>query len=268
MESLNEYVRKQFKRKNIINIFGEPLPAEIEEKFQKDFDYDFVTEMLQSHDVNKLIDKLSEQFKDYELNFQREGKSNKEVFSILCNDKIQCNNLMNDEKFKNIISFFNYYITLVDIENCKLFLEPLYSEKMSSLEMSKCNNIFFHITKNSESARRILDSGLRCRSGNVSSETGYRYFPSKIFLIAFDDMKGFRSKLFDIAKKIGANEDSVILKIDLNRAKWINVYKDTAMGGRDDCYFTYDTIHKSFITRAYTLKELNNTKNKTDEEVL
>ena len=113
-------------------------------------------------------------------------------------------------------------------------------------EYDACHGIFFHISKDRNNAYSILKNGLRSKL-------------EKIFLSAFDFNKvNYKQELLDIARHLNA-KDGVILKVNMNKHDG-KIYKDTAMFGRDDCYYVFDFIPASNISFFKNVKELEKSK--------
>lgn len=244
VESLDTYIRKKIKRENLEEFFG-PLDEEMEQKFNADWHYDFIGEMLNTYDAEKLISRLKEKYGKHISDITRENRGSKENFEIVFNDIQTMKDLLVDDNFLCLISFFNYYVTYKDFKYRTVYCEPTYSDVMSSDEFMKCNGIFFHIAKSKLEAASIVSKGLRCRGWEFGDKKYYRDFPKKNFLIAFDGVKNLKGKIkefvLDLFGSKNQFEDAVVLKINL-RNKPVTIYKDYAMKGRNDCYFTYDII--------------------------
>ena len=96
-------------------------------------------------------------------------------FSVLCASKEDAISLTENEKFKNLIEFFNYFVSEI-IDN-RIFVEPVYSEDKSKYVFIDCKGICYHITTQ-ERVEKIMRTGLRIK------RSYYRKFPSRIYLYA------------------------------------------------------------------------------------
>ena len=102
---------------------------------------DYILENLNTHDTEKLKSKILEianvEFEDYSS-----GKL--KSFSVLCASKEEAISLVGNEKFKNLIEFFNYFVS--EIKDNRIFIEPVYSEDKSKYVFTDCEGICYHIT--------------------------------------------------------------------------------------------------------------------------
>jgi len=265
MKSIKEYLDKytpdQIAKNNyyyehLKEYFGNDIPSKYMNAFSNCnlLSNEYVFENLQTHDADKLKDKLKKEygndisFKDYS------GDKNKSFYVIL-SDNLRIidfsrkggrldSDYDNIEKFENILSFYNYYVSYTEkIDNkWTLFIEPRYSDNVTNKFK---NYSLYHFTDN-KSAESILKNGLRLKTSR------YRDFPKRIFLYAtkykLEDIKdkikdfilivGNRSKLYE--------NELAILKIN-NNGKF-DLYNDTAMKDKESI-FTYDFIPAKYIKK-------------------
>ena len=134
--ALNEY-------KNVLlDYFGE---------FDKEvfLEEDYILDNLNTHDAEKLKSKISDitkvKFEDYSY-----GKI--KSFSVLCASREEAISLTENEKFKNLIEFFNYFVSEI-IDN-RIFIEPVYSEDKSKYVFTDCEGICYHVTTNERAEKK------------------------------------------------------------------------------------------------------------------
>lgn len=206
---------------------------------------DYILDNLNTHDAEKLKSKISDitkvEFEDYSF-----GKI--KSFSILCTSKEEAISLVENEKFKNLIEFFNYFVS--EIEDNRIFIEPVYSEDRSKYVFKDCKGICYHVTTN-ERAEKIMRTGLRIK------RSYYRKFPSRIYLYAtpklslVNDMH-IKDFAYKIINKLRAKREGGIAIIRVNLNKCYNdvmrFYKDTSMK-EDEAVFTYNTIPVECLTK-------------------
>ena len=243
MKDLTEYIKDCFEPHNktsfaineyknvLLDYFGE---------FNKEvcLEKDYILENLNTHDAEKLKSKILEianvEFEDYSS-----GKL--KSFSVLCASKEDAISLVGNEKFKNLVEFFNYFVS--EIKDNRIFIEPTYSEDKSTYVFNDCKGICYHITTQ-ERAKEIMRTGLRMK------RSYYRNFPSRIYLYATPKLSLVNDKhIKDFAQKIvnklkAEREGGIaIIRVNLNKCynDVMRFYKDTSMK-EDEAVFTYSNI--------------------------
>ena len=272
MINLNDYIKREYdvsidrgcKARYYIDeineFYNNDIPDNIIELIEKGYYELYIDESLKSHDTQKLKDKLK---KEYDVEFKDYSGENKMSFYVILSNNLKIENfdrkysLLNSdfdniEKFENILSFYNYYISYsekIDNKWC-IFIEPRYSDNITD-KIFNSHCYLYHFT-DSKSAKSILENGLRCKE-----KKSYREFPNKIFLYATnkkinDDIKNicrFISKICNISNM--SYYGLSILRIKNNRK--FDIYNDTAMK-EPEAVFTYTNIPKEYIS------EIKNTK--------
>lgn len=264
MKSLKSYLNKysadqiaknEYYHKELINFFGDNIPEKYNQLYENCnlLDNEFILETLQTHDTKKLQDKLKKEYDNIE--FEDYSGENKKSFYMILPDKYHIYDFKNDggrldadynniEKFNNILSFYNYYVSFTKKIKDKwtLFIEPRYSDNITSKIFNSHASIY-HFT-DGESAKSILKNGLRCKQGK------YREFPERIFLWVTDKkLEDNLEHLYDFILKIGnrnklyKNELSILQIRNNNK---FDIYNDTAMKD-EEAVFTYDNIPKEYI---------------------
>lgn len=230
-------------------------------------DYDeynkYIIENLKTYNVSTVINTLKKQI-EANLDFKYENLDKKDNFAIIISKKTY---KKYEDKIENILSFYNYYITLTETYYFKvhIYAEPLYAESVDDFVYNKCNGILYHFVKpssftgfdTSKKADSIEKSGLRLKTGN------YRYFPEKVFcfcseepnLLKADDkiLKDFFLDIYGQNKyKAKHSLDKLeIFKVDLNKIPHFkpNFYSDSAMNLPENCVFTFTNIPPQCLTR-------------------
>ena len=178
-------------------------------------------------------------------------------FSVLCEYKEEAISLVENEKFKNLIEFFNYFVS--EIEDNRIFIEPLYSEDRSKYVFSDCKGICYHVTTQ-ECAEKIMRTGLRIK------RSSYREFPPRIYLYATPKLsllndKNIKDFAHKIVNKLKAKREGGIAIIRVNLNKCYNdvmrFYKDTSMK-EDEAVFTYNNIPTECLTKLKKIDFLYN----------
>lgn len=250
MKCLLEYIKDSFDPHNkisfaiteyknvLLDYFGE---------FDKEvsIEKDYILDNLNTHDAEKLKSKLLEISK---VKFEDYSSGKIKSFSVLCASKEDAISLIDNEKFKNLIEFFNYFISEV-IDN-RIFIEPVYSEDRSKYVFNDCKGICYHITTN-ERAEKIMRTGLRIK------RSYYRKFPSRIYLYATLKLSlvndtHIKDFVYKIVNKLKAEREGGIAVIRVNLNKCYNdvmrFYKDTSMK-EDEAVFTYNSIPAECLTK-------------------
>lgn len=269
MKSLEEFIQDEYNKSIDCGCKARYYIDEIKEFYNNDIpnniiklienrEYDlYIDESLKTHDTNKLKDKLKKEYGDDIFFKDYNGKDKKSFYMILSNNlriidfSREGSRLDTDfdnlEKFENILSFFNYYVSYTQkIDNkWTLFIEPRYSDNITQEVFDK-HYYIYHFT-DKKSAKSILENGLRIKKSK------YREFPSRIFLYITN--KKINEDKENICKFISiiCNRSNVynygisILKIKNNNK--FNIYNDTSMKEKEAA-FTYDNISKEFISEV------------------
>ena len=277
MINLNEYIKQEYDKSidcgckaryyidEINEFYNNDIPNNILELIENGYYELYIDESLKSHETQKLKDKLE---KEYDVEFKDYSGDNKLSFYMILPNNLKIYNFdrkysrldsdfNNIEKFENILSFYNYYISYYEKINNKwsIFIEPRYSDNITeNIFDSHC--YLYHFT-DSKSAKSILENGLRCKEKKT-----YREFPNKIFLYATnkkinDDIKNICRFISKICNRSNMKYYGLsILRIKNNRK--FDIYNDTAMK-EPEAVFTYTNIPKEYIT------EIKNTKLTYDE---
>lgn len=242
-ESFCTHTKHLFAEKELHEFFGEFLTEEINNKFKEDWHYDYIKEMLESHDINKLSSKIQSLY-NVKIDKLNSSENELDIISVTFKDSDDLDAFLKDQKIKNALHYFNYFITKAFKEKLQVFIEPSFSKEISDEEFEACHGVFFHITSK-HNALKILSHGLIPKA---SLEDNYRYFPERAYIVGLKSFKDADSKLKEIAELTNEHpENCAILKINLNR-NYVRVFKDLAMNERDDCYFVYSRIWKGCIS--------------------
>ena len=262
MKTLKGYIYKQFSdfdiiRRNYINdiqeYFNGDIPEYLYDKLNsEDYIYDYVLENLKSHDTNqlqdKILDKFSSKYSDIIFQNLTNQKEKYDVKGFVLYSSSNLDNIYNDEDFKNLISFYGYYITNKTANH--LVIVPTYPENVSDFVYKKNKGILYHFTAR-KNADEILNKGLRIKN------TKYRDYPKRIYLYScgykqikdIPNINTFINKVTDPfdRKRYGVS----IFKIDLNKVNGINIefYTDEIMD-ENEAVFTYNNIPKECITKV------------------
>ncbi len=250
MKDLTKYIKDSFEPHNktsfAINEYKNVLLdyfGEFDEEVSLEKDY--ILENLNTHDAEKLKSKILNLVK---VEFEDYSSGKVKSFSILCASKEEALRLVENEKFKNLLEFFNYFVSEV-IDN-RIFIEPTYSEDKSKYVFNDCKGICYHITTQ-ERAEKIMRTGLRMK------RSYYRKFPSRIYLYATPKLsllndKHIKDFTYKIVNKLKAEREGgiAIIKVNLNKCynDVMRFYKDTSMK-EDEAVFTYSNIPAECLTK-------------------
>lgn len=256
-ESFCTYTKRLFAEKVFREFFGEFLTEEVENKFKEDWHYDYIKEMLESHDVDGLIAKLKTLYGKNIARYYKLKRKPLDIIRIEFDSAIVLDAFKDDNRVKNALHYYNYFITKTIEEECVIFIEPTFSEEITDEEFQNCKGIFYHITTSHIVANKIVAHGLIPKASSEDDEAGgYRTFPERAYLIGFKNQKNVDDKLKRIAPNVVNDPANCsIVKINLNRS-YVKLYKDLSMSGRNDCYFTYSRIWKGCISFYKDYKNL------------
>ena len=174
----------------------------------------------------------------------------------------------NWKEIKRIADFFGYSMnrsgSIVDFE-------PIQPEHGSSYIDNECKGIVYHICPkgkvnkktgkidNEIIAKSIVKNGLRTKNGSSEKDpvTGkkeepYRYFPERIYVLAFKPGTDIKKELQKVAPKVAGVpwEDTAVFKVGVRTLPY-TFYKDTAMSDNPHAFFTYNNIPPGLITRIH-----------------
>lgn len=267
MKNLNEFLR------NIRNTIGLDLYIDLYEGYEAMSEYfnddidqkyiekiikdksipNYISENLKSHNCDKLIDVINkfynEEIESYDIfNFSEDSKL--KALDIICKNNHFIKKLISDKNFKNILNFFNYYVTKVS--NSIISIEPLFPKNMNNYvygdNENQCHGILYHLCSK-DTAEKILKSGLRIKK----SKSNKREYPARIYMLASPNLniRKQRIKVIQFAKCIIGSDvninDYCILKVNMRGFEHnIDFYKDESMAN-DECVFCYSNIPASRI---------------------
>ena len=256
-KSIDQGCKAKYYIDEINEFYNNKIPNNIL-KLIDDNKYEFyIDESLKTHDTNKLKDKLKKEYGD-DIDFRDYNGNDKKSFYMILSNNLRIidfsrkgsrldTDFDNLEKFENILSFFNYYVSYTQKIDKKwtLFIEPRYSDNITQEVFDK-HYYIYHFT-DKKSAKSILENGLRIKKSR------YREFPSRIFLYITN--KKINEDKENICKFISiiCNRSNVynygisILKIKNNNK--FNIYNDTSMKEKEAA-FTYNNIPKEFISEV------------------
>lgn len=247
----------EFERRNkFLNEFykGEECPENVLSS-SKVKEGDYILEMLNTHSVNRMIERIKkEEFKevvyisrvyntdDTKLNIKEEPKDGT---SILVNSEQDGKELSFNKKFINIIDYFNYYVTLIYYdEGCKhwfVMLEPRYSKRIKNIEERNYGKAY-HVTTQENW------KGIRLRGLRTISQSNYRYYPERIYLILpnTSDKDLIKDIIRNLIRTKG-NKNFVVLEVNLRNFHG-NLYEDVTMNTKKEHYvYTYENIPARLI---------------------
>lgn len=265
MKSIKEYLDKytpdqiaknSYYYEHLKEYFGNNIPTKYMNAYSNCslLSNEYVFENLQTHDADKLKDKLKKEYGD-DISFKDYSGDKNKSFYVILSDNLRIidfsrkggrldTDFDNLEKFENILSFYNYYVSYTEkIDNkWALFIEPRYSDNVTN----KFKNYSLYHFTDGKSAESILKNGLRLKTSR------YRDFPKRIFLYATkDNLEDIKDKIKDFILIVGNRSklyenELAILKITNNEE--FDLYNDTAM--KDDAaIFTYDFIPAKYIKK-------------------
>lgn len=275
MKDIKDYLQKytpdrlaknQYYYEQLVEFYNNDIPEKYLKLYEECnlYDNEFIMETLKTHDSIKLQNKLLKEYDDIEFK-DYSGKDKKSFYMILSNkyniydfynnSKRLDADFNNIEKFNNILSFYNYYVSYTEKINDKwtLFIEPRYSDEITS-QLEKNHVSLYHFT-DGESAKSILKNGLRIKKSK------YREFPERIFLYATNkDLSDDKINVCTFILKV-CNRSKIykhglsILKLNIYH-KDIKIYNDTAMKDKE-AVFVYENIPAEYI-KEIIVKDINN----------
>lgn len=221
-------------------------------------------ENLKSHSSKQLKEKLYKEFKDDILDIQEISDKNsnnilivkvKYLNRFVFHEQQENNILKNTKeshKLYDILQFFNYYITLIklnDEENgWNIYIEPLYTENIVQ-EIKDNGGLIYHIT-HKDNLEKIKKTGIRPKVGKLEKDNGYRYFPERNYFIG--NSKNIEDTINDIKNVIEDKQlqnDYIIFEIDVKN-KNIELWKDNASNQKYSVY-SYVSISPKLIRNIY-----------------
>ena len=181
MKSIKEYLDKytpdqiaknSYYYEHLKEYFGNDIPSKYMNAYSNCnlLSNEYVFENLQTHDADKLKDKLKKEYGD-DISFKDYSGDKNKSFYVILSDNLRIidfsrkggrldTDFDNLEKFENILSFYNYYVSYTEkIDNkwC-LFIEPRYSDNVTNKFK---NYSLYHFTdgKSAESILKIANNG-------------------------------------------------------------------------------------------------------------
>lgn len=239
LESMKEY-------------FGDDIPNAVYEAMQSGDYTDFILENLKSHDINLLCKKIWEMFGKDCPTLEFLPMNHKDTsFQIVSYEELD------EDKLKNLLEFFGYYITTSgqdeDDGEYYYIVSPTYPTNANDLVYGENHGKLYHFSTG-KYAKEIETKGLRCK------KSSYRYFPERIYAYASDKelekTPDIYNKCAAVVNPEKAKEYGIyVYRIDLNNknGKHINFYEDDVMD-YEDAVFTYNNIPAECITLVDVIK--------------
>ena len=207
--------------------------------------YDIIQEnviyenILKSYKSEKLLDKINKKFGNYLYDGTEVNPVTKTNSLVLF---ISDNKLINDEEFKSLLNFYNYYVSFCedrkynDIKYYEVYIEPYKPEEKTDYICDDCKGIVYRFV-NDNGLKRLNHHGLVPRHDND------RYYPRYIFVIADKDKNKLKETLMEVQREIKKTNIHLI-RIDLNK------YENKLKFYKDPASVNYD----AFVTREYIPK--------------
>lgn len=245
LERRNEYLNNIF---DYVDITQNVLDAAL------DYKRDPLLEMLNTHSTDKLINKIKDIYKDKEIKVDKVNGRDVDVNSFyIMSDKKTLIDINNDDRFKNLLEFYNYFYTeTVRTNNWTYRLsiyEPRYSSKVTDI-YKRNNGIVYHVTTRDVYENHIKNEGLKIKTSAANQKQSYRYYPRRIYLILPNtESKTKRNDIIQNAiEKLNKKDDYVVLQINLLSLIRFSFYEDTLMNDKNENYiYTYQNIPAKFI---------------------
>lgn len=222
----------------------------------------YIKESLKQYNSDQVIKKLKEHFDFKVIAGNSDLGQKKYYFEIQLDSKLDFYRMLDNKKFKDILKFYNFYITQYNIQNQIICIEPIQSDNMNDIVYNKNKGIIYHfIFEKQDKSKQILNSiiekGIRCKTAE------YRHYPKKIYFYAtskrYDNLLNDVNSIFLFLKEIAKDnennlktiiENSQIVKVDLNRVylkHTIDFYQDSAMKCQN-AVFAFHNIPSACIT--------------------
>ena len=204
--------------------------------------------LLKSYDTKKLYDEILDNFGEHIVDNYSAYNDKATIKSLLL--KYKDNSFKDNDKFKQILNLYNYFITYDDVKNKELHLEPNVPDDCTNYVYNDCDGIVYHLTNQYIYATKIKLYGLKPKTGK------YREFPERVFLFTGETERRLETNLEycvtilkdDPIYKSGKN-NMVLLTIDLKKYKnKISIFKDNGMD--NDSYWTSEYIPPYAITKV------------------
>lgn len=263
MKSLQNFIKRYRYPNNINNPNIEDL---IEYNNLEDIDLDYYDikflEGLLWHDKrgpkydiiqeNIIYENISKSYKSEELLSKIKNKFNSYLYDgAEVNPTTETNSidlyisnkeLINNEEFKSLLNFYNYYISFCEERKYEqtiyheIYIEPYKPEEKTDYIYNECKGIVYRFVDNN-GLKRLNHHGL------VPRHDADRYYPRYIFVIADKDELKLKKTLSLVQREI-KKTNLHLIKIDLNKYEnKLRFYKDTA-----------SVNYEAYVTREYIPK--------------
>lgn len=196
-----------------------------------------------SWDSKQLVKKISDKYKVTDVKYVN-IKSEITQFNIYFDDNI--NDILDDKEFWNILHLSNYYIkTVIDNEN-GIILEPYKPKDITDYIYNDCKGIIYHVTRKSV-YDKIKNSELSPKwkgEWDKLKRKPYNIWrDGRIFFIANPNIDKVENQLKSIKNTSPKlKNDSIFLKIDLNKYRNKLVFRIDSSAYGYDAYFTEEPI--------------------------
>lgn len=162
------------------------------------------------------------------------------------------NKLKDDDLFKNIIHYFNYFYTQTNMIEGQTYilLEPHFFDKVDVLNRN--HGKAYHICTK-ENASKILKTGLKIKGSQDNKENHYRYYihryyPRRVYLILplYSQKDYIRKKIEEALDAKRLKHDYSVLEVNI-RDIHDSFYEDVTMPSKEDYVYTYQYIPQKYI---------------------
>lgn len=207
--------------------------------------YDIIQEnviyenIIMSYDSSELLEKIKNKFNEYIYDGAEVNPSYKSnSIDLFISDK----SLLNNEEFKSLLNFYNYYVSFCEERNYndliyyEIYIEPYKPEEKTDYIYNNCKGIVY---------RFVDDNGLK-RLNHHGLSPRYdidRYYPKYIFVVADEDKNKLKETLKGVQQQI-KKRNLHLIEIDLNKYEnKLRFYVDVASVNYD-AYVTREYIPK------------------------
>lgn len=225
IEEINEYNKFDFERCMWNSRRGPKYDIWMENVVYENLNY--------SYDPDILYQKLVQKFNVYNAIY---ADSNSKIKSFTFDIKEK--ELLNNEEFKSLLNFYNYYVSFCDNykDFYRIYVEPYKPEEKTDYIYNNCKGIVY---------RFVDDNGLkRLKNHGLSPRHDIdRYYPRYIFVVANEDKNKLKETFKSIQREI-KKRNLHLIEIDLNKYEnKLRFYVDVASVNYD-AYVTREYIPK------------------------
>lgn len=222
---------------------------------------DTIMEMLVSISIDKLVKHLRKRY--CSIKIEHTFQSSDRPGTVLGIPRDLYMDRKSFEQFCDDLKVMQWYFSDYegsDGDIAYIYIEPVLADKKTDYIKRYCGGKIYHLCRK-ELTDKILKSGLRTKGEDTKpnpmllNNPMYRKFPNRSFFFYIAPGQDFLDAIILTGRMFNRYVDIItirnnfdLIRVDLNRASYLELYKDPA--GTDNAVYTYAYIPPKFIEKV------------------